>query len=64
MKRFSLRLSDEELVKVTEYAEKTEQSINDVIRQIIRQWKPKPWLATPLRFVAALSFPTPLRGRV
>ena len=41
MKRFTLRLSDEELAKVSEYAEKTEQSINDVIRQIVRDWKPK-----------------------
>ncbi|WP_071592309.1 ribbon-helix-helix domain-containing protein [Pseudanabaena sp. PCC 6802] len=41
MKRSSLRLSDEEYAKVSEYAEKTEQSINDVIRQIIREWKPK-----------------------
>ncbi|MBW4487435.1 MAG: ribbon-helix-helix domain-containing protein [Trichocoleus desertorum ATA4-8-CV12] len=42
MKRFSLRLSDEELAKIVEHADKTEQSINDVIRQIIRSWKPKP----------------------
>jgi len=41
MKRFSLRLSDEELAKVTKYAEETEQSINDVIRQVVRQWKPE-----------------------
>jgi len=41
MKRTTLRLSDEEYTKVFEYAEATEQSINDVIRQIIRVWKPK-----------------------
>ncbi|MGL5880645.1 MAG: ribbon-helix-helix protein, CopG family, partial [Xenococcaceae cyanobacterium] len=34
MKRFSLRLSDEEYARVAEYAEATEQSINDVIRQL------------------------------
>lgn len=41
MKRTSLRLSDEEYAKVVAYAEKTEQSINDVIRELIRQWSPK-----------------------
>jgi hypothetical protein len=41
MKRTTLRLSDEEYVKVSEYAITTEQSINDVVRQIIRDWKPK-----------------------
>jgi predicted transcriptional regulator len=41
VKRTTLRLSDEEYAKVSKYAEATEQSINDVIRQIIRDWKPK-----------------------
>lgn len=41
MRRFSLRLSDEEYAKVAELASAKEQSINDVIRQVIRDWKPK-----------------------
>lgn len=41
MKRTTLRLSDEEYTKILEYAEAKEQSINDVIRQVIRDWKPK-----------------------
>ena len=41
MKRTTLRLSDQEYAKISEYAIATEQSINDVVRQIIRDWKPK-----------------------
>ena len=41
MKRTTLRISDEEYAKVLEYAGAKEQSLNDVIRQIIRDWKPK-----------------------
>ena len=41
MKRFSLRMSDAEYEKVKEYSVKNEISINDIVRQIIREWKPK-----------------------
>jgi predicted HicB family RNase H-like nuclease len=41
MQRTTLRLSDEEYAKILEYAKAKEQSINEVIRQVIRDWKPK-----------------------
>lgn len=41
MKRFSLRMADAEYDKVKEYSEKNEISINDIVRQLIREWKPK-----------------------
>ena len=59
MKRTTLRISDEEYAKVLEYAGAKEQSLNDVIRQIIRDWKPKYWLVAPLRF--ATRYPAPPR---
>jgi len=39
MKRLSVQLSDEEFAKISKYAEEAEQSVNSVIRQLVRRWK-------------------------
>lgn len=41
MKRFSLRLTDAEYIKLKSYCEELNISMNDVIRQLIREWSPK-----------------------
>ena len=41
MKRFSLRLTEAEHMKLKIYCEELHLSMNDVIRQLIREWKPK-----------------------
>ncbi|MBD2577775.1 CopG family transcriptional regulator [Oscillatoria sp. FACHB-1406] len=40
MKRFSLRMTKEEYEKVKGYCDRIEVSMNDVIRQLIRDWQP------------------------
>lgn len=41
MRRFSLRLSESEYVKLKLYCEEIQVSMNDVIRDLIRIWQPK-----------------------
>ncbi len=40
MKRFSLRLTEAEYIKLKIYCEEIHVSMNDVIRELIREWKP------------------------
>ncbi len=40
MKRFSLRLTNAEYIKLKTYCEELSISMNDVIRQLIREWNP------------------------
>lgn len=40
MKRFSLRLTEAEYIKLKIYCEKIQLSMNDVVRQLIREWSP------------------------
>ena len=42
MKRFSLRLSEAEYSKVKTYCEDLQISMNDVLRQLVRDWLPSP----------------------
>lgn len=42
MKRFTLRLSDAEYLKLKNYCDELHISMNDVVRQLIREWQPKP----------------------
>ena len=41
MKRFSLRLTEAEYMKLKIYCEEINVSMNDTIRELIRDWKPK-----------------------
>ena len=41
MKRFSLRLSEAEYIKLKLYSEEIQVSMNDVIRDLIRNWHPR-----------------------
>jgi hypothetical protein len=41
MKRFSLRLTEAEYIKLKSYCEELHLSINDTIRQLIREWSPQ-----------------------
>lgn len=41
MKRFSLRLTEAEYIKLKKYCDELNISMNDVVRQLIRQWRPK-----------------------
>ncbi len=38
MKRFSLRLTEAEYIKLKSYCQDLQISMNDVIRQLIREW--------------------------
>ncbi|MFB6274776.1 MAG: ribbon-helix-helix protein, CopG family [Halothece sp.] len=40
MKRFTLRLTDAEYLKLKNHCEELHISMNDVVRQLIREWKP------------------------
>lgn len=40
MKRFSLRLTEAEHLKLKIYCEELKLSMNDVIRQLVREWSP------------------------
>ncbi|MDJ0691992.1 MAG: ribbon-helix-helix domain-containing protein [Xenococcaceae cyanobacterium MO_188.B32] len=40
MKRFSLRLTEAEYIKLKNHCEELHISMNDVIRQLIREWTP------------------------
>lgn len=40
MKRFSLRLTEAEYIKLKVYCEEIQLSMNDVVRQLIRDWNP------------------------
>lgn len=40
MKRFSLRLTEAEYIKLKTYCDELQVSMNDVIRQLIRDWAP------------------------
>jgi hypothetical protein len=42
MKRFTLRLTDAEYIKLKNYCEELHISMNDVVRQLIRDWNPNP----------------------
>ena len=41
MKRFSLRLTEAEYMKLKFYCEELHVSMNDVIRELVRNWQPK-----------------------
>jgi len=41
LRRVSLTFSDREHEHVSKYAEETEQSVNSVIRQLVRRWNPE-----------------------
>ena len=41
MKRFSLRLTEAEYIKLKIYCEEINVSMNYVIRELIRDWKPE-----------------------
>ncbi len=41
MKRFSLRLTEAEYMKLKIHCDELQVSINDVIRGLIRDWQPK-----------------------
>ena len=41
MKRFSLRLTEAEYIKLKSYCDELHISMNDVVRQLIRDWKPE-----------------------
>ena len=41
MRRFSLRLTEAEYMKLKFYCEEVHISMNDVIRELIRNWQPK-----------------------
>jgi hypothetical protein len=41
MKRFSLRLSEAEYQKLKTYCDFIKVSMNDTVRQIIREWEPE-----------------------
>jgi transcriptional antiterminator len=40
MKRFSLRLTEAEYIKLKNYCEELNISMNDVIRHLVREWSP------------------------
>ena len=40
MKRFSLRLTEAEYIKLKTYCDEFQISMNDVVRQLIREWSP------------------------
>lgn len=40
MKRFSLRLTEAEYNKLKNYCQELQLSMNDVLRQLIREWNP------------------------
>ena len=40
MKRFSLRLTEAEYIKLKTYCTNIHLSMNDVVRQLIREWSP------------------------
>ena len=42
MKRFSLRLTEAEYSKIKTYCEDLQISMNDVLRQLVREWIPNP----------------------
>ncbi len=42
MKRFSLRLTEAEYSKIKTYCEDLQISMNDVLRQLVREWTPSP----------------------
>ncbi|MEM7589974.1 MAG: CopG family transcriptional regulator [Cyanobacteria bacterium P01_A01_bin.83] len=41
MKRFSLRLTEAEYMKLKFYCEEIHVSMNDVIRELVRNWQPQ-----------------------
>lgn len=41
MKRFSLRLTEAEYMKLKFYCEELHISMNDVVRELIRNWEPR-----------------------
>ena len=41
MKRFSLRLTEAEYMKLKFYCEELHVSMNDVIRELVRNWQPE-----------------------
>ena len=41
MKRFSLRLTEAEYIKLKSYCDELHVSMNDVVRQLIRDWEPE-----------------------
>lgn len=48
MKKFTLRLTDAEYLKLKNYCDELHVSMNDVVRQLIREWQPN----TPTSFQA------------
>ncbi|AFZ43421.1 molybdenum-pterin binding domain-containing protein [Halothece sp. PCC 7418] len=40
MKRFTLRLTEAEYIKLKNYCDELHISMNDVVRQLIREWTP------------------------
>ncbi|QDZ38823.1 CopG family transcriptional regulator [Euhalothece natronophila Z-M001] len=49
MKRFTLRLSEAEYLKLKNYCDELHISMNDVVRQLIREWQPKPEISLQVR---------------
>lgn len=47
MKRFTLRLTEAEYIKLKNYCQELHLSMNDVVRQLIREWKPS--IETPVK---------------
>jgi Mn-dependent DtxR family transcriptional regulator len=57
MKRFSLRLSEQEHTRITAYANFWEMSVNDAIREAIRALVGNPQRLEPLDSPAILPHP-------
>ena len=49
MKRFTLRLTDAEYMKLKSYCDELHLSMNDVVRQLIREWSPSQHLSVNTR---------------
>lgn len=49
MKRFTLRLTEAEYIKLKTYCEELHISMNDVVRQLIREWTPSSKAAAQTR---------------
>lgn len=49
MKRFSLRLTEAEYSKLKTYCDNLQISMNDVLRQLVREWNPNPKTGNQVR---------------
>ncbi|MFP4133413.1 MAG: CopG family transcriptional regulator [Halothece sp.] len=55
MKRFTLRLTDAEYLKLKNYCDELHISMNDVVRQLIREWQPSPQIYLQARNIGNQS---------